>query len=63
MPGCQPKESLPEVFVNWVVEVQIAALQNSPAGASFQYAVEVAQVSVYLHGSILNKVFFTANVF
>lgn len=59
MPGCQPKESLPGVFVNWV-EVQMAVLQNSPVGTSFQYAAEGAQVFVCLHGSLLNKVFFTA---
>lgn len=57
MPGCQPKESLPGVFVNWLVEVQIAALQNSPVGTSFEHAAEVAQVFVCLPGSMLNKVF------
>lgn len=56
MPGCQPKESLPGVFVSWVVEVQIAVLQNSPMGTSLQYAVEVAQAFVRLHESIPNKV-------
>lgn len=49
MPGCQPEESLPGVFVSWVGEVQIAALQNPPVGTSFQYAVEVAQAFVCLH--------------
>lgn len=60
MPGCQSKESLPGVFVKWVVEVQIAALQNSPVGTSFQHAAEMAQVFVCLRGSMLNKVSFTA---
>lgn len=58
MSGCQPKESLPGVFVSWVVEVQIAALRNSPVGTSFQYAVEVTQTFICLYESILNKVFF-----
>lgn len=58
--GCQPKESLPGVFVSWVVEVQIAALQKSPVETPFQYAVEVTQTFICLHESILNKFFFTA---
>jgi len=60
MPRYQPKESLPGVFVSWVVEVQTAALQNSPVGTSFQYAVEMVEAFACLHEPGLNKVFFAA---
>lgn len=43
-----------------MVEIQIAALQNSPVETSFQYAMEVAQAFVCLHEPCLNKIFFTA---